>query len=50
MDIVDENFNVVRAQLENKMLDPTRRNGEPIEFINGYSTWTGSPGASCLSC
>ncbi|WP_289124763.1 WG repeat-containing protein [uncultured Bacteroides sp.] len=46
MDIVDENFNVVRPQLENKMLDPTRRNGEPIEFINGYSTWAGSPGAS----
>ena len=46
MDIVDENFNVVRAQLENKMLDPTRRNGEPIEFINGYSTWAGSSGAS----
>ena len=39
MDIVDENFNVVRSQLDNKRLDPVRRNGEPIEFINGYSTW-----------
>ena len=46
MDIVDENFNVVRSQLDNKRLDPARRNGEPIEFINGYSTWSGSPGAS----
>ena len=46
MDIVDENFNVVRSQLDNKRLDPVRRNGEPIEFINGYSTWPGSPGAS----
>ena len=27
-------------------MDPARRNGEPIEFINGYSTWPGSPGAS----
>lgn len=46
MDIVDENFNVVRSQLENKRLDSARRNGELIEFINGYSTWLGSLGAS----
>lgn len=39
MDIVDENFKVVRAQLEDKKLDPTMRNGKPIECINGYFTW-----------
>lgn len=46
MDIVDENFNVVRAQLEGKRLDPSRRNGRPFEFINGYYSWAGSPGVS----
>lgn len=46
MDIVDENFNVVRSQLEGKKLDPTKRDGEPVKFINGYSTWAGSPGFS----
>lgn len=46
MDIVDENFNVVRAQLDGLRLDPRLRNGKPFEFVNGYSTWEGSPGAS----
>ena len=46
LDIVDENFKVVRSQLEGKRLEPRYRNGKPIEFINGYSTWEGSPGFS----
>lgn len=46
MDIVDENFNVVREQIEGKSLAPRNRNGKPIEFINGYSTWEGDPGFS----
>ena len=47
LDIVDENFEIVREQVEGKRLEPRNRKGScPIEFINGYSTWEGDPGFS----
>lgn len=47
LDIVDENFNVVREQVTGFRLDSNKRNGkDPIEFINGYYSWEGNPGFS----
>ena len=42
LDIVDENFNVVRAQVNGVRLNASNRDGKrPIEFINGYTNWEG---------
>lgn len=38
-DVVDENFQVVKTQVEGLEMLNYQRDGKPIEFINGYCNW-----------
>lgn len=39
VDVVDENFNVVKPQVVGLRLYNYQRDGRPLEFINGYCNW-----------